>query len=295
MDFDQLATFLEVARTLSFSLAAKRRFLTQPAVSAQIRALEQVCGAKLFERAGRRTHITEAGKVFQIYAEDTMNRRKLMLASLTDLDHSPQGVLSIGSPESAVLYVLSDAISAFIREFKDVTLNLVRGDSATILERVFTDTVDLGIVSGPVDGARLHVQTVRPDRMVLVVPPGHALAKKKSVALGELAHFPLVLQSSGRIRRTINACFTSVRSVPTVAMEADSTEILKRYVTLGAGIAVLPFSNVSEDVGKRSLVAVPLAGVPDEHELSLVYRKDKVLSRAALAFTEHLLQSQRNS
>src|SRR5579863_6421515 len=114
MDFDQLFTFLEVARTLSFSLAAKRRFLTQPAVSAQIRALEEECGTKLFERAGRRTHITEAGKVFQVYAEDTLNRRKMLQVSMTGLDKSPRGVLPIGAPESAVLYVLTDAISAFI-------------------------------------------------------------------------------------------------------------------------------------------------------------------------------------
>src|SRR5579862_3860274 len=105
MDFDQLSTFLEVARTLSFSVAAKRRFLTQPAVSSQIRALEQECGAKFFERSGRRTHITEAGKVFQVYAEDTLNRRKMVQASMLDLDRSPRGILSIGAPESALLYV----------------------------------------------------------------------------------------------------------------------------------------------------------------------------------------------
>jgi len=109
-----------------------------------------------------------------------------------------------------------------------------------------------------------------------------------------LVQFPLLLQRSGRIRRSINTAIVSTKSTPQVVLEADSTEILKRYVNLGAGIAVLPSSNVMDDVKKRALIAVPLTGLPVQHELALVYRKDKILSRAALAFTEQLMQSLRN-
>ena len=97
MDFDQLETFLEVAKHNSFSRAAERRFRTQPAISAQIRAVEEEVGAKLFDRSGGKVALTAAGKAFQKYAEETLERRRAMLTALAEMERVPRGEIVVGA------------------------------------------------------------------------------------------------------------------------------------------------------------------------------------------------------
>src|SRR5215510_2952020 len=106
MDFDQLETFLEVARHTSFSRAAEKRFRTQPAISAQIRALEEEVGARLFDRSGGKVALTAAGKVFQRYAEDAIEARRAALASVGEMERVPRGELVVGANEATCLHIL---------------------------------------------------------------------------------------------------------------------------------------------------------------------------------------------
>src|SRR5919206_751589 len=108
MDFDQLETFLEVARHASFSRAAEKRFRTQPAVSSQIRALEEEIGAKLFDRSGGKVALTAAGKAFQKYAEDTIEQRKLMMTALAEMERVPKGEIVVGANEATCLHILPE-------------------------------------------------------------------------------------------------------------------------------------------------------------------------------------------
>ena len=108
MDFDQLETFLEVARLSSFSRAAERRFRTQPAISAQIRALEEEVGAKLLDRSGGKVAITAAGKVFQKYAEDTLEGRRVVLIALAEMHRVPRGEIVVAANEGTCLHILPE-------------------------------------------------------------------------------------------------------------------------------------------------------------------------------------------
>src|SRR5260221_8573100 len=124
MDFDQLESFLEVARHSSFSRAAEKRFRTQPAISSQIRALEEEVGAKLFDRSGGKVSLTGAGKVFQKYAEQTLVSRKAMLVSVAEMERVPRGEIVVGANEGTCLHILPEVFAQFKRDYPKVAVSI---------------------------------------------------------------------------------------------------------------------------------------------------------------------------
>src|SRR6185437_3681629 len=128
MDFDQLHAFLEVARLNSFSRAAMTCFRTQPAISAQIRLLEEEVGARLFDRSGGKVALTEAGRVWKDYAENLLRTRQQGVQAVTDLDHAPRGELVISTNEGSCLHVLPEVFAAFKRQHDGVQVRIRRGE-----------------------------------------------------------------------------------------------------------------------------------------------------------------------
>ncbi|MBZ5683047.1 MAG: LysR family transcriptional regulator [Acidobacteriia bacterium] len=286
MDFDQLETFLEVARHVSFSRAAEKRFRTQPAISSQIRALEEEVGAKLFDRSGGKVCLTAAGKAFQKYAEETLEARKAMLVTLAEMERVPRGEIVVGANEGTCLHILPEVFAGFKKLYPDVSVNIKRSDYAKILESVIDNSVDFGVVSLPVTDNRLTSVLIHRDELVLIAPPQHPLSKLKSVTVAEIAKFPLVVPKLGHTRDGIEQLFQERRLKPNYTMELDSSELLKRFVAADVGLGFIASSNVQEDVRARVLVAVPIADAQIRRDLALVFRKDKALSRAALAFID---------
>jgi DNA-binding transcriptional LysR family regulator len=146
--------------------------------------------------------------------------------------------------------------------------------------------VDFGVVSIPVDDKRLTVVNIHCDELVMITPPGHALSRMKEITVKDLARFPLLLPKLGRTRAAIENLFHDRQLKPKVAMELDSSELLKRFVAAEVGIGFIARSNVMEEAKAGALAAIPLADAVIRRDLALVYRKDKSLSRAARAFIE---------
>src|ERR1700743_516089 len=142
MDFTQLETFLEVARHSSFSRAAEERFRPQPAISAQIRALEEEVGARLFDRSGGKVALTGAGKLFQQYAEQTLDARKTMLTTVAEMERVPRGEIVVGANEGTCLHILPEVFAEFKKLYPDVNISITRSDYARILEWVIDNSVD---------------------------------------------------------------------------------------------------------------------------------------------------------
>ena len=136
MDFDQLETFLEVARLNSFSRAAERRFRTQPAISSQIRSLEEEVGAKLLDRSGGKVSVTASGKLFQKFAEQTVAARKAMLTGIAETERVPRGEIVVGANEGTCLHILPEVFAEFKKQHPNVSVNIKRADYAKILESV---------------------------------------------------------------------------------------------------------------------------------------------------------------
>ena len=154
MDFDQLEIFLEVARLSSFSRAAEKRFRTQPAISSQIRALEEEVGARLLDRSGGRVSLTASGKLFFKYAEETIEQRKTILNEIAETERVPRGEIVVGANEGTCLHILPEVFAQFKRDYPNVAVGIKRSDYARILESVLENVVDFGVVSLPVNDNR---------------------------------------------------------------------------------------------------------------------------------------------
>jgi DNA-binding transcriptional LysR family regulator len=286
MDFDQLEIFLEVARLASFSRAAEKRFRTQPAISSQIRALEEEVGARLLDRSGGRVSLTASGKIFFRYAEDALDRRKTILTEIAETERVPRGEIVVGANEGTCLHILPEVFAQFKRDYPSVSVSIKRSDYASILEAILGNVVDFGVVSLPVNDNRLEAQMIHRDELVVITAPGHPLAAKKSVSVVEVSSYPLVVPKIGHTRDALDALFYDHDLKPNLAMELDSSELLKRFVAAGVGVGFIARSNIEEDIRAKVLCSIALADAQIRRDLAIVFRKDKSLSRAAKAFMD---------
>lgn len=293
MDFEQLRTFLEVSRLKSFSRAAQKLLRTQPAISAQIRSLEQEVGARLFDRDGGKVTYTPAGRLFEPFAESCMERQRHILLAVAEQERSPRGELSISANEATHLYVLPQVFAQFRRQYPRVMLSVVRAERLRTVESVVNREVDFGVVSMPVRDPRLTVEPIHRDELAVVAPKGHPLAGQRSAKVRELAKFPLLLPAQGRRREQLDELFRVNEVSPRVAMEVESSEMLKRYVGVGLGLGFLPRTNVAEEERSGALCVLALDGVRLARDLALVFRRDRELSRAAQEFLEIAAQTYR--
>jgi DNA-binding transcriptional LysR family regulator len=286
MDFDQLETFMEVARLCSFSRAAEKRFRTQPAVSSQIRALEEEVGARLLDRSGGKVSLTASGKLFLKYAEETIDARKAVCVAIAETERIPRGEIVVGANEGTCLHILPEVFAEFKRNYREVAVGIKRADYAKTLESVIDNSVDFGIVSLPVNDTRLSVVPIHRDELIIIAPPHHPLSHLKAATVAEVASFPLLVPKSGHTRDALENLFHERRLKPQISMELDSSELLKRFVAADVGVGFIARSSVGEDTRAHTLSIIPIADAQIRRDMALIFRKDKALSRAALAFID---------
>ncbi|MBI4892608.1 MAG: LysR family transcriptional regulator [Acidobacteria bacterium] len=290
MDLDQLHTFLEIVRLKSFSKAAQTCFRTQPAISAQIRQLEQELNTSLFERLGTRIQLTPAGRILCDYAEQILDLRRQAQDAINELDRVPRGELVIAANEATCVYVLPTVFSSFKRRFPNVQLLVDRSYGRHVVEAVLDNLADFGFTQLPVQEKRLQVVPVYTDEIKLLLPAGHPLAGVGSVAPHDLLPYPLLLPKGGTTRTKLNLWLEGVEDRIQISMELDSTEMIKRFVLAGMGISFMAASHFEEGVSAGQFAAATLAPEPLIRRLGLVYRRDKALSKAGLGFIESVME-----
>ncbi len=295
MDLDQLHTFLEIVRLKSFSKAAQACFRTQPAVSAQVRQLEQELNTSLFERLGTRIALTPAGRILQEYAEQILSLRRRAQDAINELERVPRGELVIAANESTCIYVLPAVFSEFVKRFPNVQLSVDRSYGGRIVEAVMDNLADFGFTQLPVQERKVQVVRVHSDEIKLLVPPAHPLASRQQVDCRDLVKYPLLLPKSGSTRARLNTWLEMVEDLIHISMELESTEMIKRFVIAGLGVSFLAASHCREEVESGRLAVVSLGPEPMVRHVGLIYRKDKALSRAALGFIDTVLEKARAS
>ena len=286
MDFEQLKTFQLICQLKSFSRCAEKLGVTQPAISAQIRSLENEVGARLFDRDGGKVILTAAGRLFEPFAEHCLQCYSHILAGVSELYRSPRGELCVSTNEAASLYLLPGIFAQFRKQYNRVNLSIVRAERSRTIEAVISRDVDFGVVSTPVQDTRLEAMPLFKDDVMLVVPGIHPLASRSTVKLDVMLQYPLLLMKHGRLREKINHFLHTHDVRPRVAMELESSELLKRLIQAGVGIGFLPESNVRPEAEAGLVKTIRVEGMRVQRELALIYRKDKVLTRAAHAFLE---------
>ena len=295
MDFDWLTTFLEVARQKSFSRAAERLHVTQPSISAQIKALETHLGHRLLDRGGGKVTLTAAGRVFQPFAEHSLAQLKHIRFTLTDLERMPRGTLTISANDSTALYVLPLLISKFKKQFPRVSLNIVRAERSKTLELVLNREAEFGVASLPIKDPRLHIETIHEDTLELVVPAGHPLTLLETVTLSQLGKYGFLLPKQGRRRESLDYLFAQHKITRRITMELDSSELLKRLILAGLGVGFLPRINIAAEIKQGILQTVPIVGVDLPRQLALISLRELELTRAGHAFFNSATGSVRSS
>jgi DNA-binding transcriptional LysR family regulator len=290
MDLDQLHTFLEIVRLKSFSKAAQSCFRTQPAVSAQVRQLEQELNASLFERLGTKIALTAAGRIFADYAEQILELRRRAQNQINELERVPRGELVIAANEASCIYILPRVFSEYKKRFPNIQILVDRSFGSRVVDAVVDNQADFGIAQLPVKEKRLQLAKIHADEIKVIVPARHPLASKTSILPQDLREVPLLMPKTGMTRSRLSAWLDPIEADIRISMELDSTEMIKRFVMAGLGVGFSAGSHCREEVRTGTLAAVSLGPDPMLRQIGLIYRKDKALSKAALGFIEVTLQ-----
>ena len=288
MDFDQLRTFLEVAKQGSFSRAGQKVFRSQSAVSAQIRQIESEYGERLLDRSGKTVRLTPAGEVFREYAQRMLSLRDESLRAVADHGNDPRGVLALGANEATCLYVLPNVFAEYLRLYPSVQVSIYRNFSHKILERLDSGAIDVGIVTLPVKMPMLKVRTIFRDRLVLMVSIDNPLAQHDKVPISMVVEQPLILPRTGFTRRIMDKLFRPYRDKLHVRMELPSIGMIKSFVAAGLGVSLISESFARDEVQSGKVRLIALKDNELSRELGLAYRRNRSLARAAEVFIEIL-------
>jgi len=290
MDFDQLITFLEVAKQGSFSRAGEKVFRSQSAVSAQIRQLEQEYGDRLLDRSGKIVKLTPAGQVFYEYAQRLRNLREESLVAVADHSRTPRGTLRVGANEATCLYVLPEVFAEYCRRYPPVQISIYRNFSYKIVEKLENGAVDVGILTLPIQSPSLKIHPIFRDKLLLMVSTRNPLARHKTVPVREIVKYPLLLPKTGHTRRLLDKLFRPYNAELQVRMEVPSIGMIKSFVAADMGVSLISGSFARDDVDAGRVKLIELEDVVLYRELGLAYRRDRTLSVATTAFITLLRQ-----
>jgi DNA-binding transcriptional LysR family regulator len=285
----RLQVFHAVAKQLSFTKAAETLFMTQPAVTFQIKQLEEHFSTRLFERGHGRISLTPAGEVALEYAERILALSAELDTRLREMTGRLSGPLLIGASTTIAEFLLPRVLGEFKSVHPDVQPKMAVGNSETIENRVAEHTLDIGLIETPSHLPALLTEVCCADELQVIVSPKHALARLKSVAPRQLVSYPYVSRESGSGTREFTDLYFRRAGINpaelNVVMELGSPEALKGVVGTGLGFAIMSRATVAKEQRLGDLVALPL--VPRLiRELSLVYPKEKFRSRLVNTFVE---------
>jgi DNA-binding transcriptional LysR family regulator len=286
MNLDQLRNFYEVAVHKSFTQAAEKLFRTQPAISTQVRLLEEELGERLFDRIGKKVCLTQAGEILLPYTERLLQLHDEAKLAVSELNAIPKGKLLIGANESTCLYVLPRIFRLFKARCPEVQISIYRNFSKKILPKILDNQLDIGIVTLPVTDRNLRIIPIAEDELNLITSPLHPLASRKIVVLNDLLPYPIIFHKIGTTRERIMKQFGKNWQKLNISMELASLEAIKKFVAIGMGISIVPRSYALNDCDQGTLVLQPIKNLRIVRRLGLIYRKDRYLSRACKAFVE---------
>jgi DNA-binding transcriptional LysR family regulator len=296
MDIRQLRYFVSAIRHGSLRAAAREHFVTQPAVSIQLKNLEEELGEKHYVRRGRRIEPTQAGTSVYSDAEDIIGKMEALSHRVGALKTLERGALKMGSIDAASVYVLPDVFRAFRSRYPGIDVQVIVADSHTLLAALGSGAIELAVVTLPVAGEPHHVVPVYEDRMVLVAHPRHDLATRRGRAsiLERVAETGLITYPArSTTRRLIEKVFLDNGLTPRVTMEMSSPEAIKKLAEAGLGPSILPAAVVANEVKAGTLVVISTGKVRFSRTLGVVLRDRESLSPPAGAFLEMVTRKTR--
>jgi len=285
MDTNQLAAFIAVAETNSFSLAAERLHLTQPAISKRIAVLEQMIGNSLFDRIGKRVILTEAGQILLPRAKKILREIEDTRTAIHNLGTSVSGRLSVASSHHIGLHRLPPVLKEYSSLYPRVSIDISFLDSEQAYQQVAHGEIELAVVTlAPVMMDNIISQPVWDDQLCIMTAADHALTRLDKVTLGDLLEYPTILPAANTFtRQLVETIFKDHKIRLEVDMSTNYLETIKMMVSVGMAWSILPLTMLDE-----SLRVLPVDGIQLSRQLGYIHHHHHTLTNAARAFIEIL-------
>lgn len=281
MDINQLSAFIAVAETSSFSLAADRLFLTQPAISKRIVVLEQMLGNRLFDRIGKKVILTEAGQILLPRAKKILAEMDDTRTAIQNLSGSITGRFTLASSHHIGLHRLPPILKEYSADYKAVSIDISFLDSEKAYEKIAHGEIELAVVTlAPDESEKIVSCPVWMDQLCIMTSPDHPLTHLRHVTLHSLLDYPAILPAETTFtRQLVEDIFRSHKVRLEVGMSTNYLETIKMMVSVGMAWSVLPMTMLDD-----TLRVLPVEGVQMSRQLGYIYHRDHTLSNAARAF-----------
>jgi DNA-binding transcriptional LysR family regulator len=288
MTLHQLRIFLSVCELRSFTRAAQELHLSQPSISVQLHQLEDILGCKLIEQIGKSIYLTEAGKLLEPYARKIFYLVEESQQVINDLKGLQRGAIHIGASTTPGTYLLPRILGEFKAQYPQIEVTLEIANSREIQERLLHNTLDLGFIGGGIIAEEIKSEPYLMDELVLIAgKKGLFKGKGKEWNLKELEGQRFILREKGSAtREVIEKLLREQGFEMKISLELGSPEAVKQAVEAGLGLSFVSRYSVLREVAERRLTIVKLKNICFQRPLIIVYHRDKVLSRAVLAFLE---------
>jgi DNA-binding transcriptional LysR family regulator len=285
----QMRVFAAVARNLSFTRAARELHLTQPAVSQQVKLLEEEVGLPLFEQIGRKVHLAPAGVELLRYTEQAMELLRQAGESLSAMRGLKRGVLKLGAVSTAK-YFAPSLLSAFKPAYPEVTIQFAVGNREEIIQQLAANEIDLVIMGRPPRELETVAEPFAKHPLVLIASPRHPLANKHRIKLSQLATESFLIREEGSGTRASMERVFREREVPIqVSMEVSSNETIKQAVMADMGISFISSHTVGLELAAGKLVILDVVGLPIVRDWYVIHLRDKRLAPIPAAFRTFLM------
>jgi len=286
----QLKVFESVARHLSYSRAADELHLTQPAVSMQIKQLEDNISLPLFEQLGKRIYLTEAGRELYQYSRLISQQLSDMEVALDELKGMERGKLNI-SVVTTANYFAPHLLAKFCQRYSGVTVSLNVSNRETVLKQLSDNLIDLAIMGQPPEDLDIDSESFMENPLVVIAPPNHPLCQEHRIPVKRLAKEIFLVRESGSGTRSAMERFFAEHQIKiNKGMETDTTEAIKQAVQAGMGLGIMSQHTAELELETNRLRVLDVQGFPIIRYWHVVNRKNKRLSGVANAFREFLLK-----
>lgn len=285
INFNQLRIFYQTAKYQSCTIAAEKLFITQPAITSQIKAFEKSCNLTLFKKKGRKIHLTDEGKILYEYARKVFEYEKEIEDAIEDMRELKAGILRLGTTKTYTRSYIPSFISKFMDSYPHIKIHLDEGSSLQMTNSLLDFKNEIAIVAKIEENPEICFTPFCQEDIVLLVAPDHRLAQRRSITMAELAKEPIIMKEVGSgTRKALDHAFAQKGIVPNILLETNNTDFIKQLVLQGDGVSFLVKVAISKELAEKKFVTIPIEDCRIVTEVSIAYLKNQHLSTPARVF-----------
>ncbi|HYA40403.1 MAG TPA: LysR family transcriptional regulator [Syntrophobacteraceae bacterium] len=291
LNFNQLRTFYYAAKSQNFTQAANELYITQPAVTAQIKSLESVCKLTLFRKKGRNLYLTYEGRVLYDHVCKIFEYEKAIEKAIKGMLNLTEGMLRIGTTKTYARFLMPSLISHFHKVHPNIKIVVNEGTSKDMILDLLKFKNDISVVSKVISKKEVSFTPFRREELHLIVSPAHPLAACESISFEQLSREPILMKELGSgTRQAVDELFESMKYIPNILMESGNVELIKQLVMQGEGVSFLVNASVAREIYDGKLATVELRDHRPSIDVYIVYLKNQQLSPPAQALVDMLEQ-----